>query len=86
MLNVQQDDRLYVLRSRCEFLAYGFFFSSFVVQFVCCSAGFFWCVFCGFVWGLSMFFVIFPAQTGTATSSPNEKTPFQYIRALVKER
>ncbi len=29
-------------------------------------------------------FVIFPGQTGTATSSPNEKTPFQYFRALVK--
>ncbi len=29
-------------------------------------------------------FVIFPGQTGTATSSPNEKTPFRYFRALVK--
>ena len=78
MPNLQQNDRLHVLKSRVI-----------LPRFSCFSCGFFlFCLFCScclfrvgeafrvfFGWGLSITFVIFPVQTGTATSSPYIKTP-----------
>jgi hypothetical protein len=78
MPNVQQNDRLHVLRSR------GFFFSSrffagFSVFPVFLRVGTAFCFFClrllWFCVGVCLcLFVIFPIQTGTATSSPDVLT------------
>lgn len=82
MLNVQQNDRLHVLRSLCGFSC-GFFFSSFLAYFVLFFCSFFavlFVVFCGVCLCL---FVIFPVQTGTATSSPLDKTASQFNMNIV---